>query len=103
MRGKRSRDSAGAVSRSKGLEGVEGVGGDFEDFERAERAVRPERAFSRASSTAAIWRSSAARAAGDELLSLPLVRCTRTAAPRSATAEKNRRALRSDGVGTPER
>ena len=96
MRGRRSRDSAGAVSRSKGaLRALGALGALRVDFERAER---PERAFSRAASTAAVCRSSAARAAGGGGLSLPVARWKRTPAPRSATAEKKMRAWRSEGV-----
>ena len=108
MRGRRSRDSAGAVSRSTGTgfggSGDRGIGGDFERLGRAERR---ERGCTLAESTSAIWRASAARAASEGGVSLPEARWNRTPAPRSATAEKKIRAWRSEGVtvnghvGTP--
>jgi hypothetical protein len=112
MRGRRMSDSAGAVSRSRRVEGraswLEG-GADEIAFAlsravlvRLARLVRADRASSRASSTAAIWRSNAARAAGDGGCSSALARWNRTAAPRSATAAKKTSALRSEGVGTRE-
>jgi hypothetical protein len=98
MRGRRTSDSAGAVSRSKGAAGArsaEGAGGTA----RFVRPARDER-VARAESTAALCWFSAERAAGGTVLPFSLARCSRTPAPRSATAPKNSRALRSEGVGT---
>lgn len=110
IRGSRSRDSAGAVSRSKGVEVVEG----FEPIEETSAAgcldslpldCLPlddlDDPRLRAESTSAICCSRAAlAAAGDSRRCL--ARCNRTLAPSSATAAKNSIALRSEGVGTGE-
>lgn len=111
MRGRRSRDSAGAVSRSKEVEEVK------EDEEVEEG--RPKGASGvglsldlldflddvdvldfLAESTSAICRSRPATADGDGPVRLAVARCRRTPAPRSATAAKKSMAFRSDGVGT---
>src|SRR5688500_9980237 len=95
MRGRRTSDSAGAVSRSRGIEGVEVIDGtscarldtldDLDDLDTL---------CSRAESTASICRRSAGWGAGPGAFA----RRRRTPAPRRATAEKKRRAWRSEGV-----
>lgn len=107
MRGRRTSDSAGAVSRSKGFDGIEGVGG-LEDGSRRVLALGPleppdrsaplDALDSLAESTAAICARSAACAPVAGALSGRDAREKRTPAPRSATAEKKQSALRSDGV-----
>lgn len=110
MRGRRTRDSAGAVSRSSGARGGDGVGG-IEVLEGGSRAVLTldpldppdprdpsDRLDSLAESTAAICARSDARALAAGASSRRDARWKRTPAPRSVTAEKKQSALRSDGV-----
>ena|SRR5688572_31201115 len=104
MRGRRSSDSAGAVSRSSGVKAVDGVEGIEvrEGGRRAVLAVDPldpvNPLDSLAESTAAICARSDARAVAAGASSGRDARWKRTPAPRSVTAEKKQSALRSDGV-----
>lgn len=104
MRGRRSSDSAGAVSRSSGIQRVDG-GEGIEVLEGGSRAVLaldlldPVNLLdSLAESTAAICARRDARAFAAGASSARDARWKRTPAPRSMTAEKKQSALRSDGV-----
>src|SRR5687767_14149453 len=100
MRGRRSSDSAGAVSRSRGevievVEGVEVIEGasespslDFLNLDILDDLDDLDTLAVRAESTSAICRCRASLAVCEGASRSP-ARCTRTAAPRSATAEKN--------------
>jgi hypothetical protein len=104
IRGRCSIASAGAVSRSRGVEDVDGVEGVEGSLALEDPALDSLDAVDTlddlcrlAESTSASWRSrasEAARGGGPRLLA----RCARTPAPRSATAAKKSRAWRSDGV-----
>ena len=108
MRGRRTRDSAGAVSRSSEARGVDGVGGigvlkggspavlAFDPLDPLDPLDPSDRLDSLAESTAAICARSDALATGAS--SSRDARWKRTPAPRSVTAEKKQSALRSDGV-----
>ena len=105
MRGRRTRDSAGAVSRSSEARGVGGIGvlkgGSpavlaFDPLDPLDPLDPSDRLDSLAESTAAICARSDALAT--RASSSRDARWKRTPAPRSVTAEKKQSALRSDGV-----
>jgi hypothetical protein len=107
MRGRRSKDSAGAVSRSKeeradGADRAVGaVGADGARRREGLRSAELRDILGRlAESTSAIWRCRPATAVADGAARFAVARCRRTPAPRSATAAKKSMAFRSDGVGT---
>jgi hypothetical protein len=107
IRGKRSRESAGAVSRSSEVRGIDAAEG-FEVLERGTRGILArdppvaldplEACDSLAESTAAICACSDALAVGGGVSSSRVARRKRTLAPRSVTAERKQSALRSEGV-----
>ena len=104
MRGRRSSDSAGALSRSSRVRGIDVVEG-FEVREGGSRGILAldpldplDPRDSLAESTAAICARSDARAVAAGAWLGRDARWKRTPAPRSVTAEKKQSALRSDGV-----